>query len=182
MAELPDDCLVRLATNADGAACAAIYAPYVEHTAVSFELEPPGAAEMAARIDASLAGHAWFVLEAAGRVVGYAYGAPFHRRLAYRWSCEVSVYIESGRRRTGAGRALYEALFARLAERGLLRAIAGMTLPNEASAGLHRAIGFDSVGVYREIGFKFGAWHDVEMMQRSLTDAANPQREPADPR
>ena len=182
MAELPGDCHIRLATGADGAACAAIYAPYVEDTAVSFELEPPGAAEMAERIEAALRTHAWFVLEQSGRVVGYAYGAPFQRRAAYRWSCEVSVYIEPGRRRTGAGRALYEALFARLAERGFLRVVAGMTLPNEASAGLHRAMGFESVGVYREIGFKLGAWHDVEMAERSLGVAADSQGEPAEPR
>jgi L-amino acid N-acyltransferase YncA len=172
--------LVRLATVADAEACAAIYAPYVEDTAVSFELEPPTPAQMAERIAASLRTHAWFVLEENGRVVGYAYGAPLHARAAYRWSCEVSVYVEPGRRRTGAGRALYEALFARLAERGFLRVVAGMTLPNDASARLHEAMGFESVGVYREIGFKLGSWHHVEMTQRSLGDGG-PARDPDEP-
>jgi phosphinothricin acetyltransferase len=173
---------VRLATFADAEACAAIYAPYVEGTAITFELEPPGAAEMGARIEAALSTHAWFVLEEDGRVVGYAYGVPLHKRAAYRWSCEVSVYVEPGRRRSGAGRALYEVLFARLAERGFLRAVAGMTLPNAASEGLHRAMGFESVGVYREIGFKHGAWHDVEMTQRSLPGrGGEPAGEPEEP-
>ncbi len=170
---------VRAATLEDAAACAAIYAPYVETTAVSFELEPPSAAEMAERIESSLRTHAWLVLEAQGRVVGYAYGAPMHKRAAYRWSCEVSVYLEMGRRRTGAGRALYEALLARLRERGFRQAIAGMTLPNEASEGLHRAMGFQTVGVYRQIGFKLGAWHDVEMAQLSLL--AGHRTEPGEP-
>jgi L-amino acid N-acyltransferase YncA len=159
---------VRPATAADAEACAAIYAPYVTDTAVSFELEPPSAAELGERIDAATRTHAWLVLEDRGRVVGYAYGGPMHRRAAYRWSCEVSVYVETGRRRSGAGRALYEALFADLAARGYRTAIAGMTLPNEASAGLHRALGFETVGVYRAIGYKLGAWHDVAWMQRSL--------------
>jgi phosphinothricin acetyltransferase len=114
-------------------------------------------------------------------VVGYAYGATLHARAAYRWSCEVSVYVEPGRRRSGAGRALYEALFARLAERGFLRAVAGMTLPNEASSGLHRAMGFESVGVYRDIGFKLGSWHDVEMTQLTLGDG-HPEGAPHEPR
>jgi len=173
--------LVRLATAADGAACAAIYAPYVRDTAISFELVAPSAAEMAERIAAALETHAWFVYEADGRVAGYAYGGPMHKRAAYRWSCEVSVYVDTALRGGGIGRALYEALFARLAERGYLQAIAGMTLPNEASAGLHRATGFQSVGVYRRIGWKLGAWHDVEWVQRAL-GPAEPPPEPAEPR
>ena len=165
--------LVRDATHADGAACAAIYAPYVHDTAITFELEPPSADEMARRIAAAARGHAWVVLEDGGRVVGYAYGGVFNYRSAYRWACEVSVYIELGRRRTGAGRALYEALFARLAQRGYRMAVAGMTLPNDSSVGLHRALGFQPVGTFERIGFKHGRWHDVAWAQRPLTDAGD---------
>src|SRR5215813_7946954 len=107
---------VRDASERDAAACAAIYAPYVTDTAITFELDPPLPAEMAERIAAART-HAWIVLEDRGRVVGYAYGGPYKSRPAYRWVCEVSVYLELGRRRTGAGRALYSALFARLADR-----------------------------------------------------------------
>jgi L-amino acid N-acyltransferase YncA len=162
----------------DAAACAAIYAPYVLDTAITFELTPPSAEEMAARIDAAQRAHAWLVLEAEGRVVGYAYGARFHSRAAYRWSCEVSVYVELGRRRSGAGRSLYEQLFERLAHRGMRMAIAGMTLPNEASEELHRAMGFEPAGIYRRIGFKHGAWHDVAWVQRALAEGPDPPREP----
>src|SRR5262245_35647169 len=137
------DMLVRDAAEAgDAVACAAIYAPYVRDTAITFEWDPPSDEEMAERIAASRRTHAWLVAELDGAVVGYAYGGPFKARAAYRWSCEVSVYVELGRRRTGAGRALYEELFTRLADRGYTTACAGMTLPNDASVGLHKAMGF----------------------------------------
>jgi phosphinothricin acetyltransferase len=154
---------VRAASAADAGACAAIYAPYVEQTAVTFELEAPTAQEMAVRIDAAR-DHAWLVLEDAGAVVGYAYGGV--------------VYVEMGRLRTGAGRALYEALLALLARRGYRKAIAGMTLPNESSVGLHLAMGFEPVGTYRDIGYKLGRWHDVAWMQAPLGDDLDPPPEP----
>jgi L-amino acid N-acyltransferase YncA len=162
--------LVRDATVEDAAACARIYEPYVRDSAVSFELEPPTAAEVAGRIAAALARHAWVVLEDGGRVVGYAYGGPFNPRAAYDWSTSVSVYTETGRRRTGAGRALYTALLDRLAARGFRTALAGVALPNDASIGLHTAIGFEPVGTYRRVGWKLGRWHDVTWFQRPLDD------------
>jgi phosphinothricin acetyltransferase len=169
---------VRAATEADAAACAAIYAPYVEDTAITFELEPPSTQEMAQRIAAAQRTHAWVVLEDGGRVVGYAYGARFAQRSAYRWACEVSVYIERGRRRTGGGRALYESLLPRLGARGFRVAVAGMTLPNDASIGLHRALGFEPVGTYRRIGYKLGHWHDVAWAQRLIGEGGDPPGEP----
>ncbi len=161
--------IIRDATTDDATACAAIYAPYVRDTAISFETDPPTPDQMAERIALAQRTHAWLVLDDDG-VRGYAYGSLFKARAAYRFSCEVSVYLEPGRRRTGAGRALYGALFARLAERGYRMAVAGMTLPNDASVGLHRALGFELVGTYRRIGWKHGAWHDVMWMQREIGD------------
>jgi phosphinothricin acetyltransferase len=169
---------IRDASARDAEACAAIYAPYVTDTAISFETEPPSPAEMAERIAAAQATHAWLVLEDDGAVVGYAYGGRHRARAAYRWACDVSVYLERGRRRTGGGRALYQTLFARLAERGFRTAIAGMTLPNDASVGLHRAMGFEPVGTYRRIGWKHGAWHDVAWAQRAIATADDPPAEP----
>jgi L-amino acid N-acyltransferase YncA len=160
--------VVRDAVESDAAACAAIYASYVTDTVITFEYEPPTEAGMAGRIVAAQRTHAWLVLEEGGRVVGYAYAGPYKERAAYRWSCEVSVYLELGRRRSGGGRVLYEALLARLTELGLRTAVAGMTLPNEASVGLHRALGFEPIGTYRRIGWKHGAWHDVAWAQRAL--------------
>ena len=113
-----------------------------------------------------------------GVVVVYAYAGPYKSRPAYRWSCEVSVYVALGRRRTGGGRALYEGLFRRLADRGFRTAVAGMALPNQASEGLHRAMGFEPVGVYRRIGWKHGAWRDVAWAQLALASGEDPPAEP----
>jgi L-amino acid N-acyltransferase YncA len=172
------DAYVREASERDAEACAAIYAPYVIDTAISFEIDPPAPAEMAERIATAARTHAWMVLESEGRVVGYAYGGRLNARAAYRFSCEVSVYIERGRHRTGSGRALYDALFARLAERGYRTAVAGMTLPNDASVGFHRAMGFEPVGTYRSIGWKHGRWHDVAWAQRTIAPGQDPPAEP----
>jgi L-amino acid N-acyltransferase YncA len=169
---------VRDASERDAETCVAIYTPYVTDTAITFECDPPLPAEMAVRIATATRTHAWVVLENQGHVVGYAYGGPYKSRAAYRWSCEVSVYLERGRRRTGGGRALYDALFDRLAERGFRTAVAGMTLPNDASVGLHRAMGFEPVGTYRRIGWKHGAWHDVAWVQRTIATGQNPPSEP----
>lgn len=171
---------VRDASRTDAAACAAIYEPYVHDTAVTFELDAPSQTQMAQRVATAQRDYAWLVLEDRGRVVGYAYGGRFNARPAYRWACEVSIYLELGRRRTGGGRALYEALLEKLAGRGFCTALAGMTLPNEASVALHTAMGFEPVGTYRRIGFKLGAWHDVAWMQCRLEqgDHGEPPAEP----
>ncbi|MEV0803970.1 N-acetyltransferase family protein [Kribbella sp. NPDC050281] len=168
---------IRDASELDGPACAAIYTPYVTDTAITFETEPPTAADMVDRIARAQATHAWLVLEEEGDVTGYAYAGPMKPRAAYRWSCEVSVYLELGRRRTGGGRALYEALFERLTERGFRTAVAGMTLPNDASVGLHKAMGFEEIGTYRRIGWKLGGWHDVHWRQRPLAILPDPPAE-----
>jgi phosphinothricin acetyltransferase len=171
--------VIRDAVASDAARCAEIYAPYVHDTAVSFETAAPDAAEVSGRIAAALAAHAWLVLEDDGRVVGYAYAGPFMSRPAYRWACSVSVYLEVSRRRTGAGRALYLALFSRLAARGYREALAGIALPNDASVGLHHALGFTDVGTYRRVGWKLGRWHDVLWCQRSLAADSGPPSDPA---
>ena len=170
--------IVRDATEADAEACAAIYTPYVTKTAVSFEEDPPTAEQMALRISRAQQRQAWLVLEIDGAVVGYAYGHPFAERPAYRWSCEVSIYLEQQRHRSGGGRLLYEALLARLADRGYRRALAGMTLPNDASVGFHRALGFEPVGVYRQVGWKTGSWHDVAWVQKMILEGDDPPAEP----
>ena len=163
----------------DAAACAAIYAPHVEGSAVSFEEVVPGAEEMVARIERYGASHAWLVAEREGEVVGYAYATAFNERPAYRWSASVSVYVADAARGQGVGRALYQALFERLRERGFRMACAGITLPNEASEGLHESLGFELVGVNREIGWKEGAWRDVGWYQLELAPpTGNPPEEP----
>jgi len=163
----------------DAAACAAIYAPHVEGSPVSFEERAPDAGEMAVRIERYSRSHAWLVAEREWKVVGYAYATAFNERPAYRWSTSVSVYIAESARGAGVGRALYQALFERLRERGFRMACAGITLPNEASERLHESLGFERIGVNREIGFKEGAWRDVGWYQLELAPPAeNPPAEP----
>ena len=173
--------LVRDATPVDAAACAAIYAPYVTDTTISFETQPPGADEMARRIAKAQRSHAFLVLEDDGQVLGYAYGVPYRPRPAYRWSCEVSVYLEPGQRGRGGGRRLYEALLARLTERGYRMAVAGVTQPNEASLRLHRALGFEVVGTYARVGWKLGDWRDVTRLQLPLGDPWPGPEDPPEP-
>jgi L-amino acid N-acyltransferase YncA len=168
---------VRIATEDDAPEIAAIYAPIVERTPISFELEPPGEAEIARRIVTTLAQFPWLVAEAGG-IIGYAYAGSHRARAAYRWSVDVSVYVAANARRTGAGRRLYQALFAILDAHGYFNAFAGVTLPNDASIGLHRALGFAPVGVYSNVGYKFGAWHDTAWLQRALRPPSASVAEP----
>ena len=145
----------------DAEAIAAIYAPHVIEGVTSFETEPPDAGEFRRRIAATTATHPWLVCERGGEVVGYVYGATHNARVAYQWSTNVTVYIDARQRRAGIGRALYTSLFEVLKLQGFYNAYGGITLPNAGSVGLHEAMGFRLVGVYEEVGFKFGAWHDV---------------------
>jgi phosphinothricin acetyltransferase len=140
----------------------------VSETCISFELEPPPPDDMAQRIAKYGASHAWLVAEVAGRVAGYAYGSPHRERAAYSSSCDVAVYVDPAHSRQGIGRALYAALLPMLAGKGSHAAFAGIALPNEASVGLHEAMGFTPVGIYRQVGWKLGGWRDVGWWQRLL--------------
>ncbi len=158
----------------DARGCAALYAPYVRDTAISFEYDAPSADQMAERISAA---YAWLVAVEGEGIVGYAYGSRHAERAAYRWSADVAVYVDPRRHRRGIGRMLYEQLIRRLRDVGLWTLCAGITQPNAASDGLHRELGFREVGTYRRIGFKAGAWHDVRWWQLDLrpADSGNPQ-------
>lgn len=166
----------------DGAACAAIYAPFVAGSAVSLEEEAPSPDELAAVIERTTRTHPWLVLERDGRVIGYAYACPHRTRAAYRWAADVAVYVDPACHRAGAGRRLYSALFELLRRQGLRIACAGITLPNQASIGPHRAVGFEHVGAYRAIGWKAGAWRDVAWLQLQLAPGDDgPPVEPGPP-
>jgi phosphinothricin acetyltransferase len=164
-------------SDRDAVACAAIYAPYVRDTPISLEERVPTAQEIAERIETTTQTHPWLVAEDAGDVVGYAYATRHRERSCYRWAADVTVYVTPRRHRGGVGRALYQALFGLLAEQGFRIACAGITLPNQASVGLHEALGFQPVGVYRNIGWKQGLWHDVGWWQLELGGGAGAPRE-----
>lgn len=166
----------------DAAACAAIYAPYVECGATSFEEIAPDATRFGSRIAAITRTHPWLVLEDAGRVTGYAYATLHRSRPAYRWAAEVGIYVDAAHHRRGGGRRLYAALLDLLRRQNLRVALAGITLPNDASVGFHRALGFEEVGIYRDVGWKQGAWRDVSWWQLALSRADDgPPPEPLEP-
>ncbi len=159
---------IRPAASADAARCAEIYAPYVIDNWVSFECDPPDAAEMARRIEDFGASHGWLVAEVEGKIAGYAYGSPHRTREAYATSADVTVYVDPAFARAGIGRQLYDALFPILKNHNIHAIFAGIALPNDASTGLHEAMGFTPVGIYREVGWKMGGWRDVGWWQRLL--------------
>jgi len=152
----------------DAEACRDIYAPYVRDTAVSFEEAVPSVEDFEGRIRKTTAAYPWIVMEVGGKVVGYAYASQHRPRAAYRWTAEVTVYIDSHHHRDGIGRRLYTELLGRLRRQGFRLAVAGITLPNPGSVGLHVAMGFEPVGVYERVGWKTGAWHDVGWWQLDL--------------
>lgn len=158
----------RLATPGDGDACAAIYAPYVTDTAISFEVAPPDAAEMAARIARTIERTPWVVVEADGEVRAYAYGTRHRDRAAYDWTVETTVYVDRDSTRAGLGRIALSAVVAILRLQGAHLAVAGITPPNPGSVGLHQALGFQRVGEFEGIGWKFGKWHGVEWFALEL--------------
>ena len=145
----------------DGPALARIYAFYVRETVISFEEVAPTAEEMADRARRVLQRYPYLVYEADGEVLGFAYGSEHRARAAYRWSADVSVYVAPAWHRRGVGRALYTELLALMSRQRFHLAFAGITLPNAGSVGLHEHMGFTHVGTYIEVGYKFGAWHDV---------------------
>jgi L-amino acid N-acyltransferase YncA len=164
--------ILRLARPDDAPAIAAIYAPIVRDTAISFEVDPPSAEQMRSRIEKTLEMFPWLVAERDGAVAGYAYASRHRDRLAYQWSVDVACYVHADARRGGVGKRLYTALMRILPQQGLHRAYAGIALPNAASVALHESVGFVHLATYREVGFKHGGWHDVGWWEASLGAAA----------
>jgi len=169
---------IRVARPSDAGAVQAIYAPYVAETAISFELEPPGVEEVAHRMEIIGQRYPWLIYELDGEVVGYAYATVHRERAAYGWSADGAVYLSPQAHRRGIGRALYQRLAAILNLQGVHSLYGGITLPNAGSVGLHEACGFVHVGVYREVGYKFGAWHDVGWWGIKLNPPAKDPKPP----
>ncbi|MBK5437398.1 N-acetyltransferase [Pseudomonas sp. TH32] len=166
---------IRVAATADAPAIQAIYAPMVERTAISFEQQAPSVEEMAQRISTTLNLYPYLVAERDGQVVGYAYASQHRAREAYRWSVDVTVYIDPVAHGIGIGRALYERLLPLLMRQGYHAAYAGIAQPNAGSVALHEALGFTHIGTYSEVGFKHGQWHDVGYWRKAL-DGSTPPR------
>lgn len=158
---------VRQATPADAAGICAIYNEHVANTIVSFETEPVSASEMEARIQEKLLHHDWLV-GVRGHIVGYAYYGPFRARAAYRHTVESTIYLDEAVQGQGFGKRLYSALIASARAKGYREIVGVIALPNPASIALHQKLGFEEVGVLKNVGRKFDAYVDVGLWQRSL--------------
>ena len=172
--------LIRLATESDAAAIQAIYAPIVQDTFISFEMDIPTVDEMRARVHKTLVAFPWLVCEnEQGEVAGYVYASKHRERAAYQWAVDVTAYVSPIAHRSGVARGLYTSLFALLRLQGFFNAYAGIAMPNDASVGAHRAVGFQAIGVYHNVGYKLGKWHDVSWwglaLQPALTEPPTPK-------
>ena len=179
---------IRPAEERDIPAMLAVYAPYVEETAVSFEYAVPSPEEFRARLARVQGFYPWLVAEQEGRVLGYAYASRFHPRAAYDWSVEVSIYLGRQERGRGLGRQLYEALEAMLRAQNVLSAyacIAHTETPDEyldhASIRFHERMGYRLTGTFPNCGYKFGRWYGMVWMEKRLVPADAPESQKPTP-
>ena len=164
-----EEAIIRQADRSDAASIAGIYNHYVAETIVTFDEQPITTEAMAGRIEEVLAASLpWLVAEHDDRVVGYAYASPWKRRAAYRFSVEITVYLDPNHLGHKLGTRLYGELFALLQETRAHAVIGGIALPNEASVALHEKFGMHKVAVFEEVGFKFNRWIDVGYWQKTL--------------
>lgn len=182
-----NDIIIRPARPEDADAFLAIYAPYVEHTAITFECEVPSPEEFSGRVRRTLERYPYLAAERDGVVLGYAYAGPFNPRAAYDWSAEVSIYVARGQRRGGIGRRLYEALEACLRAQGILNLCACIAYPEEDDEYLtkdsvlfHTRLGFRMVGQFHDCGCKFGRWYHMVWMEK-LVGPHGPDQPPVKP-
>lgn len=159
---------IRLATEADSASILEIYKPFITDTVITFEYDVPSLADFSKRISRIQKKYPWLVCEIDGDIVGYAYASPFHERAAYDWSVDFSIYINPKYHGKRVGKALYCALVDLLKLQGYCNAYALVTLPNVKSEGIHESFGFKTVGVCKNVGYKFGQWRDVKWFELEL--------------
>ena len=174
---------IRPSHDTDLPAITAIYAHHVLHGTGTFETTPPTEAEMAARrADVLAKGLPWLVAEEKGRVLGYAYCQWFKPRPAYRFSAEDSIYLHPDAHGRGLGRALLAELMALAQAAGIRKLLAVIgDSANEASIGVHRALGFTPAGAFKSCGWKFGRWLDIVLMEKSLGEGDTTAPEPVSP-
>lgn len=175
---------IRVAAKDDAAALLAIYAPYVETTAVTFEYEVPTVEEFARRIENTTAKFPYLVAEFGGEIIGYTYASPFRTRAAYAWSVETSIYVRRDMKQRGVGRQLYEKLEILLAKQNVTNLYACIATPNgedpyvtRDSVEFHAHMGYRMAGEFKKCAYKFGRWYSVAMMEKTVGTHGAPQRE-----
>ena len=159
---------IRMADEKDAEALLAVYAPYVEHTAISFEYQVPTLKEFTRRISNIRARYPYLAACQNGKILGYAYASPFHQRAAYSWAAETSVYVGEDVRGTGIGAMLYEALESILKKQQVINVNACITYPNPGSIAFHEKMGYKTAGHFTKCGYKLGTWWDMVWMEKML--------------
>lgn len=166
---------IRPATLADAEEILAVYASYITDTSISFETEVPTIDAFAARIENIIKNYPYLVCEMNDKIIGFAYACRHRERAAYKYSVDISIYIDENYHRKGIGKQLYTKLFEQLKNQGFYTVFASITLPNENSIGLHKSFGFTEVGTYHNVGYKYGKWHDVIWLEKPLREYNNPE-------
>ena len=162
--------VIRLATVKDAEAILNIYAPYVQHTSITFEQDVPSIKEFENRITDYLKSWPWLVCEINGKLAGYAYASRYRERVCYQWSVECSVYIDDDYQNAGIANALYECLMIILTYQGFVNVYAVINLPNPKSVSFHERFGFKWFATYEHVGFKLGEWKNVGWWQIMLNE------------
>ncbi|MDD2647778.1 MAG: GNAT family N-acetyltransferase [Eubacteriales bacterium] len=177
------DFAIRAATPYDAAALLEIYAPYVEKTAITFEYEVPSENEFRERIESTLRRYPYLVAESGGRIIGYAYAGEFHKRPAYGWAAETSIYVGRDCRRNGVGKALYERLEGALRLMGILSLCACIAYCDredehltQGSVHFHESLGYSMVGRFHKCGYKFSRWYDMVWMEKLIGEHSENQQ------
>ena len=170
---------IRLATPKDGEAILNIYKYYIENTAITFETEVPSVEAFEERIENTLSRFPWLVCEVDDVVAGYAYASKHRERAAYQWSADLSIYVDEKYHRRHIAKALYQVLEETLRLQGYYTVFAGVTSPNAKSEAFHAAYGFDTVGVFENVGYKLEQWWGVKWFKYTLTDY---QKKPTAPK
>jgi Sortase and related acyltransferases len=159
---------VRIASPDDAPKILEIYAPYILETSISFEMNVPTVAEFQNRMQHYLQRFPWIICEVNGQTAGYVYASLYREREAYQWNCECSAYLSNKFRGKGIAAILYNALFDILKKQRIINVYAGITLPNPASQRFHEKCGFKQFALYKNVGYKFGKWHDVGWWELQL--------------
>lgn len=160
--------VIRFATKEDAGAILSIYEEYIRNTRVTFEIEVPTVSAFEERMERIMAQFPWLVCEINGKIAGYAYGSKHGERAAYRWSADLSVYIDGKYHRQGIATALYKALTELLRRQGYFTVYAGVSTPNPKSEAFHEAFGFRNLGEFKHVGYKLGAWCGVAWYELPL--------------
>lgn len=170
------DIFVRFAAPKDAAALLDIYAPYVEHTPITFEYEVPSLSEFESRIQNIAGRYPYLVACRDSEILGYAYASAFKGRAAYDWSVETSIYVAQNVKGIGAGSLLYEKLEELLKKQNICNLCACITYPNPESIAFHEKHGYATVAHFHKSGYKFGTWHDMIWMEKFINEHSDHQK------